>query len=120
MSSPGCLEQNQECLIVITGNFQPDTWGRDGSFKLGKDQEVLYNQTMQILTQTVPRIMAAVGDIKPRDVQEFIKSCIIIDRFPMCSGANSSKGVTVSNLVRRRPCPEGMTVEDFVEVRLLL
>jgi len=101
----GCLEQNQECLIVITGNFQPDTLDRDGSFKLGKDQEVLYNQSMQYACQTVPRIMAALGDIKPQDVQEFIKSCIIIDRFPMRSGANSSKGVPASKLVRRKPVP---------------
>ena len=120
VSSPGCLDPNQDCMIVIIGNFQPDTLDRDGSFKLGKDNEILHNQTMQFATQTVPRIMGAVGDIKPRDVQQFIRSCFIIDKFPMRSRANSSKGVPSSSLVRRRPCPEGMTEDVFVEVRLVL
>jgi len=63
--------------------------------------------------------MAVLGEIKCEHVQEFIKACIIIDRFPMRSDANSSKGLTSSKDVRRKPCPEGMSEADFVEVRLL-
>jgi len=84
-----------------------------------ENDEVLYNQTMQFLSQTVPRAMAALEVIRPQDVQEFIKACIILDRFPMRSDANSSKGVTVSKEVRRTPCPEGMSIPDFVEVRVV-
>ena len=120
VSSPGCIDENPKCVLVITGNFQPNTLDCHGSFKLGKNDEILYNQTMQYLSQTVPRIMAALGVITPQDVQEFIKACRILDRFPMPSDANSSKGVTVSQEVRRTPCPEGMTIPDFVEVRVML
>ena len=65
VSSPGCHEENPECILVITGNFQPNTLDCDGSFKLGKNDEVLYNQTMQFLSQTVPRAMAALAEIRP-------------------------------------------------------
>jgi len=37
----------------------------------------------------------------------------------MQSDANSSRGVTVSEQVRRTPCPEGMSESDFVEVRVV-
>jgi len=37
----------------------------------------------------------------------------------MRSDANSSEGVTASKQVRRTPCPEGMSVPDFVEVRVV-
>jgi len=53
VSSPGCPEENQRCILVITGNFQPDTLDSNGSL-LGKDQQLLYNQSMQFLCQTVP------------------------------------------------------------------
>ena len=117
MSSPGCPEENPDCILVITENFQPNTLGGDGSFQVGKIDEVLYNQTMQFLSQTVPRAMAALKEIRPQDVQKFIKACMILNRFPMQSDAYSSKGVTASKQERRTPCPEGMSVPDFVEVR---
>ena len=104
-------------MIVIIGNFQPNTLGDDGSFQLGKNGEILYNQSMQHLCQTVPRAMACLKEITPQDVQKFIKASMILDKFPMRSDANSSKGVTVSSEVRRTPCPEGMSVCDFIEVR---
>ena len=104
-------------MIVITGNFQPNTLGDDGSFQLGKNGEILYNQSMQHLCQTVPRAMACLKEIRLQDVQKFIKACMILDKFPMRSDANSSKGVTVSSEVRRTPCPEGMSVREFMEVR---
>lgn len=46
-------------------NFQPDTLDSEGSFKVGKNGEVLFNASMQHLTQTTPRGMAVLGDIKP-------------------------------------------------------
>jgi len=117
VSSPGHVDENPDCFIIITGNFQPNTIDSRGSFKLGKNDEILYNQTMQYLCQTVPRVMAALGVIRPQDVQEFIKACKLLDRFPFPADANSSKGVTVSTEVRRTPCPEGMTITDFVEIQ---
>ena len=103
-------------MIVIIGNFQPNTLGDDGSFQLGKNGEILYNQSMQHLCQTVPRAMVCLKAISSEDVQKFIRSSMILDKFPMRADANSSKGVTVSSAVRRTPCPEGMSVRDFVEV----
>jgi len=120
VSSPGCIDENPKCVLVSTGNFQPNTLDCHGSFKLGKNGEILYNQTMQYLSQTVPRAMAALGVIGPQNVQEFIKACRLLDRFPMQADANSSKGVTVSQAVRRTPCPEDMTIPDFVEVKVVL
>jgi len=62
--------------------------------------------------------MAVMGEIRHEHVQELIKACIIIDRFPMRSDANSSKGLTASKDVRLKPCPERMSETDFVEVSL--
>jgi len=116
-SSPGSPDVNPDFLIVITGNFQPDTLGDDGSFQLGKNSEVLYNQSMQHVCQTVPRAMVCLKEIETTDVQKFINACWILDKFPMRANANSSSGLTASSAVRRKPCPEGMTVGDFIEVR---
>ena len=88
VSSPGCPVENQKCILVITGNFHPNTLDSNGSFKLGKDQPILYNRSMQFLCQTVPRAMAALGEINCEHVQDFIKAYIIIDRFPMRSDRN--------------------------------
>jgi len=79
ISSLGCPVENQKCIIVITGNFQPNTLDSNGSFKLGKDQQVLYNQSMQFLCQTVPRAMTALEEINSEHVQDFINACFIID-----------------------------------------
>jgi len=73
---------------------------------------------MQFLTQIVSQAMAALGEIKPEHVQEFIKASQIIDRFPMRSDANSSKGFIASENVRRTPCLKGMSQDDFMEVSL--
>jgi len=62
--------------------------------------------------------MAALGEIDCEHVQDFIKACIIIDRFPMRSDANLSMGLTALKDVRRKPCPEGMSEADFVVVSL--
>jgi len=117
VSSPGCSDENPDYMIVIIGNFQPNTLGDDGSFQLGQNGEVLNNQTMQYLCQTVPRTMVCLEEISAEDVQKFIQSSMIFDKFPMRADANSSKGVTVSSAVRRTPCPEGMSEHDFIEVR---
>ena len=116
-SSPGCSDVNPDYMIVIIGNFQPNTLGDDGSYQLGQNSEVLYNQTMQYLCQTVPRTMVRLKEISAADVQKFIRSSMIFDKFPMRADANSSKGVAVSSAVRRTPCPEGMSEHDFIEVR---
>jgi len=110
--------ENHKCIIVITRNLQPNTLDSNGSFKLWKDQQVLYNQSIQFLCQTVPRAMTALGEIKSEHVQNFINTCFIIDRFPMRSDANSSKGLTASKDVRRKPCLARMSEGDFVEVSL--
>ena len=78
VSSPGCPVENQKCILVITGNFQPDTLDSNGSFKLGTDQQVLYNQSMQFLCQTVPQAMAALGEISCEHVQDFMKPASLL------------------------------------------